>query len=239
MFPESQGKFQVRPIAGSWALLSLTHTGRSPLWEIWLNPMKLLKLWGSSQSNNTRILTLSLLLGATDISRCTYREMFNQRHNEKWGVRVWSLAMGNQWMWMLRAGQWEELCAGSSWESQNHHGWKDHQVQPQATVPDDHMPQCHISAVLEHLQRQWLHRSLGSCAKGGLGEMCPAQTLPFPRDSQAVERPVWSCAERESWGWSQKCWGNGHGLNSCSKLSWRQTHTRAPLLPSLFLKLNK
>lgn len=146
------GKFQVRPIAGSWALLSLTHNGRSPLWEIWLNPMKLLKLWGSSQSNNTRILTLSLLLGATDISRCTYREVFNQRHNEKWGVRVWSLAVGNQWMWMLRAGQWEELCAGSSWESQNHHGWKDHQVQPQATVPDDHMPQCHISAVLEHLQ---------------------------------------------------------------------------------------
>ena len=31
------------------------------------------------------------------------------------------------------------------------------------TVPSDHLPQCHISMVLEHFHGRWPHHSLGSC----------------------------------------------------------------------------
>ena len=58
-----------------------------------------------------------------------------------------------------------------------------HQAQPQPTptVPTAHIPQCHISMVLEHLQGWWPHHPLGNGVK-----FCSVQMTETAHD------PVWS-----------------------------------------------
>ena len=99
------GLFRLRPVADGWTLVSSTHIWRS-LSEIQLNPTKLLKISGASQSNNTRILTASylepLISAGVLKGKCLIKDIM------KWGMRVWPLGMENKLIWMQEIWRTEQ-----------------------------------------------------------------------------------------------------------------------------------